>query len=254
MSDPIVYDLEEALSGLPTEAGETPTPTPEPAPTPAPQADDPRLEAMREALRISESARQELAARVNSGQPAPQTPQPKWFSREEIAEMLNSDDPNMRMQAVEISQQQAIAQAARHFETRLGALTTSAVDTAKAEAKRLYPVEFELFGDQIQSFADQLPDKAALGNVQGWGHIVRFVRGDDSNIERLAEARAAQKAREAQRDIVPNSFVPTRTGAGGGFVLDDATRDIARTLVDAGIYKSVDEYVKDMKGFSNLSL
>lgn len=255
MSDPIVYDLEGALSALdsgtePASESSTTEGAASAVATPA-SSDDPRLEAMREALRISEGARQDLMTRM--GQTAQAQPeQPKWFSPAEIRDMLNSDDPDTRYQAVVISQNQALAQAAGHFEQRLGMLTAGTLDAAKAEAKRLYPVEFELFGDQIEQYASNLPDKSQLANTQGWGHIVRFVRGDDSNFERLSEARAARKAREVQTTNVPNSFTPTR-GASQGFVLDDATREIARTLVDAGIYKSIDDYAKDMRGLNNLS-
>ena len=259
MSDPIVYDLEGALSALdsgaePAQEDGSPNAPNSGAEGAKPATEDPRLEAMREALRISEGARRDLMDRMGQPQPAQAQPnQPKWFSHEEIREMLNSEDPDVRYQAVQISQNQAIAQAAGHFEQRLGMLTAGTFDAAKAEAKRLFPVEFELFGDQIEAYANGLPDKTQLANTQGWGHIVRFVRGDDSNFEKLAEARAARRARETQQDTVPNTFTPTRS-APQGLVVDEATREIARNLVEAGIYKSVDDYVKDMRGFTNLSL
>ncbi len=254
MSDPIMYDMEDALSAMDSvEPSGDPKPA-EGAPAAAPQ-DDPRIEAMREALRISEGARADLMARI--GQPQVTQPAqpsgPRWFSREEIREMLNSEDPDVRFQAVEISQNQAIAQAAQHFEHRLGTLTNGTFDAAKAEAKRLFPIEFELFGDQIEAYANNLPDKSQLSNTTGWSHIVRFVRGEDANFDKLADARASRKARETQQNTTPNTFTPTRS-APSNFVLDDATREIALNLVNAGIYKSVDEYVKDMKGLTNLAM
>lgn len=251
MSDPIMFNLEEAL-GAPDEVTPAATPEVTPAVTPAvaEASADPRIEAMREALRISESARMDLINRAG-GNTAPQQQAIKWFSRDELREMLNSDDPDVRMQAVEISQNQGIAAAAQHFESRLGPLATSAHESAKDAARRKYPLEFELFGDQIEQFANQLPDKNPLSTVQGWDHLVRFVKGDDKNTEKLVEARMAARARERESLNVPGGFTPTRAGAGNNFVIDDTTRAVAQNMIDAGIYKNMDEYVRDMKGFTN---
>jgi len=250
MSDPIAFDLEEALS-----AQDEPTPQPKAEElTPPAKVEDPtdaRIEAMREALRISESARMDLLNRAG-GNSAPQPQQTvKWFSRDELREMLNSEDPEVRMQAVEISQNQGIAAAAQHFEARLGPLANSAHESAKDAARRKYPLEFELFGDQIEQFANQLPDKNPLSTVQGWDHLVRFVKGDDKNTEKLVEARMAARAREREALNVPGGFTPTRPNAGNSFVIDDTTRAVAQNMIDAGIYKNIDEYVRDMKGFTN---
>ena len=249
MSNPVVFDLEEALSapeGGEQAAGDTPAKPEAQAP------DTSREDALKEALRISESARQEMAARMAPQSQQPQQQAPPQVTREQLTEMLNSEDPAVRLQAIEINTQQTLAAAASHFENRLAPLTDSGVHSAKNIARSQFPVEFELFGDQIEELAKNVPNRAALTQPEGWAHIVRYVRGDASNAMKYAEHSIAQRAREQQMQNVGPSFTPTpNSGQGQHFQLDAATKEIAQTLIDAGVYKDMNEYARDMKAFNN---
>lgn len=249
MSDPtqLSFDLEEMLEEVPE------VPTPEPV-APAP-SEDARSVALQEALKISERARLELLDRMAAPREQPQPVQP-GYTRERLAELLSSDDPNERLFAVETMQQQAIAQIAPAFTSRIEQLTHNNIASAKSDAERRFPAEFELFRDQIEGFQNQLPDKSALTNAAGWDSLITYVRGQSQNFDRLVEHRAAASnngaiARSAQKSVVGQSFRPTGGGVvGGGETLDQDSRDIARNLIAAGIYKNEAEYIKDMRAFN----
>lgn len=259
MSNPVVYDMEEALSAL--DAGAEPTPASEPAApsggaeaTPAPSPADSRVDALKEALRISEQARADMLRMGNGGaqQQVQQVQQPKWYSREEIGQLLNSENPEERLAAVEISTQQALAQAAQHLDARLAPLTSGGVGAAKAQVQAKYADEFALFGPQIEDLARNVPNQAALTTAEGWEHIIRYVRGDSENGQKLYEHRAQSRARQEQVENLGANFAPTPNGRQGqNFAMDDTTKQVAQNLIDAGIYKNMAEYVKDMKTFNN---
>ena len=60
------------------------------------------------------------------------------------------------------------------------------------------------------------------------------------------------KSRTSEVEVVGPSFTPTpNSGQGQHFQLDAATKEIAQTLIDAGVYKDMNEYARDMKAFNN---
>jgi hypothetical protein len=164
---------------------------------------------LKEALRISEEARQntqrqfDLAIRA----PAPAAPPPPApeveYTEEQLAEM-HSTDP---IKFTTYLTQRAIRQAERNLEARLGPLFQGTANATEATARTKYATEFKLFGDQIESIISQLPGgKAQMANPQAWDDLIALVRGRPGNFEKVMQhnsdaALAAQlaSAQEAER-------------------------------------------------------
>ena len=241
----------EQLGPPPDEAAEKKTEVP----AAVVAAPDPQLEAYKEALRISESAR--LAAQAQAPTPVVVQTQrqeaPKWFSDDELKEMLNSDDANQRFQAVQLSNRQAIAQVANHYEQNMAHLQNSIVSAAESAARSKYPTEFALFGDQINNYLSQPGFRPQLTSILNWDKFIAVVRGEEGNLEKLIDARAgarqqaaaqtATTARAAQQAAAGVQFQPANGNGSPAFVVDDITRRIAADLN----YPSVEAYLKDMK-------
>lgn len=196
-------------------------------------------EALQRAMQISEAGR---VAAMRSAQErpieSPPIPQVKEYTREEIVEMMQSDDANVRVQAIDIMNTQAIRKAEAQVTARFGQLVDSSISSAEIEARRMYGKEFELFGDQIADFARQLPDKSQLSNVNGWRNMVSYIRGLDGNIQKYAQAitqapdssRNAESARAMESLSTGFSPAPVRNPSPSAkpIVVDDFTREIAK--------------------------
>lgn len=213
------------------------------------------LEANKRALQISEDARVNGRREPqNNAPPAP--PQPQRMSREQIQELM-AQDP---VEAMEIMTRYAREDAEAHIERRLQGLQQGTLSAAEHQARQKFGVEFELFGDDIKKFVDSLPDKSALNSQQGWEDVVAYVRGRNGNIQRYidrvtskpdaaAEARRTQEANSGMT-FTGRTPAPVSNGNGGpgsAIELDDVQRQIAKEFVDAGIFKSADEYARSLR-------
>lgn len=149
-----------------------------------------------EALKISERARTDMAkfadrpVNVHATPVAPADPGPKTYTEDEINEMFR-DNPAKAIQTIWNA---ADALVERRVEQRIAPIRNSAVSAAEATARREYALEFELFGDQIKEMYNNTPDKMIFSNPQAWTDMVRFIRGDSANIDKLVEARQAKAA------------------------------------------------------------
>lgn len=195
---------------------------------------------LQQAFQLSESARVALM-RQQVPAPAAPSPQPqvKVFSREEINELMASDDPAERAQAVDIITTQAINAAKAEYSQHMGQLSSSLVQTAMNNAQYAYPDEFALFGDQIQALVDQMPDKSQLSSPTAWKQLVAYVRGQDGNVQRYAQ-HIATKSGQPQQFGAPQlqlhqggfSPAPVRAPKPNtkSVVVDEMTREIARVF------------------------
>lgn len=266
MSYPVSMSMEELEATVSPEPATPATPAVPVEPVAEPQpASGQNVDSLREALRISEEARMQLAQRFSAPQQdfqpqQPQVQQPKVYSRQELFDMMQSDDPAVRWQAMEINTNQTIAQAAQHFENRLAPITNGTVSSARAQAEAAYNREFSLFKKEIDELVHNLPDKSSLTTKAGWDNLIAFVRGQPGNIDKYVEdittqrANAAKEAaRTAAAQNTPWSPAPTRGSVGGSDgsapVVDDVTRQIAFGLG----YASVDAYLKDVHNYEKRS-
>jgi len=226
--------------------------TPATPATPTPPATGmPQTDALREALRISEEARLDLASRLNQQQNQQQQQQQpqhqeQWYTREQIAQLINSEDPNERLMGMEIHTNQALRLASNHLEQRLAPLTQNNLFLAQNSAEQRYPLEFSLYKDQIASLVNQVPDKSQLTTASGWDNLIAYVRGLPGNIDKYVSAvnqRQAEDARKQQQAQLPFAPTPTLPAQSGNsqMVVDDVTKSIARGLG----YDSVEAYLKD---------
>lgn len=205
------------------------------------------MEATERALQISEQAR--LANRGQQ-QDQQQHEQPQQLSREQIQELFQTDP----VAAMEYVTEQARIVAEANIGQRLGALQQGTVSAAEAEARRMFPLEFELFGNDIAQFANALPDKSVLTTGQGWKDVVAYIRGREGNLDRYIERKTkavdpAAVARDAQAAAAGANFSSATRNAmpaepSGGGQLDAVQMQIAQEFVNSGVFKTVDEYVK----------
>lgn len=183
-------------------------------------------EALQKALLLSEQGRMmALQSRQETAPAAP--PAQQEVPREKLAEMLASEDPHERLQAVEIMNQQAMARLAAQAQARFEQLTHSSIVAAEQEARRLYPTEFELFGNQIYDAISRLPDKSQLASLDSWRNLIAWVRGQDTNFSRYLEA----KAKEAQAASAGFTAKPMQSATVEKEVEpDEVTKEIAKVF------------------------
>jgi hypothetical protein len=206
---------------------------PEDKPDPSKELNE-KLERTMEALRISEAAR--LASANNAPAPvAPVEPDPpKQYTREELAELLQSDPTA----ALEYVHQQAVQTVTRNFESRIAPVTSSAVASVEREARQRFATEFELFGDDIKKELDQIQDPSVMTNPQAWEQLVSYVRGKSGNFEKYIDREITKRAggaREAEAASAGFSATASaRSGnagnSGGNYGLDATQREIADKL------------------------
>mgnify|MGYP001602180388 CR=1 FL=1 len=110
---------------------------------------------------------------------------PKELTREELAEIY-AEDP---LKAIEVMNDQAIRRAEQHLAVRLGSIEQGTISAAEAQARAKYPDEFELFGDDLIKFKNQMPNQGIFASTKGWEDMISYIRGQDGNIEKLIAKR-----------------------------------------------------------------
>jgi len=200
--------------------------------------------AYKEALRISEEARQRVEKQLettNTPASAPRAPDPiAEMTDEQLEALIEEKGVAAGVRAI---QAQTFRLADQHLERRLGAIVSSGASTAENAARAKYPMEFELFGDQIMDQIAKTPDKSVLGNPEVWANLIGWVRGKDGNLDTYIERRsagaseaAATTARAAQvanaGAHVPSGGAPPKVVAGSDedYGLDKTEMEIASTL------------------------
>lgn len=244
MANPIIMDIEE-LSALDDAKPEVETPPPAPASTPVAPAQDATVDAYRKALEISEAARLDMMRQQQTQQQQAQPQGQKWYTDEELVEMMQSDDPRMRLAAARIESQQQLARGAQVFEQRLSSLSNSMHTSAEASARQKYSREFELFGSQIKEFASRT-DPGLLTSAATWDNLIAYVRGLPGNFEALVRAHttvAPEVARGLEGINAGASFTTPPAPSPSSAATDPVTREIALGLG----YPNVEAYLKDMR-------
>jgi hypothetical protein len=209
----------------------------------------PEASAFEQALRISEEARiraeQRLTSQPAVPAPAPSAPAPdalEMLTDEQIQKIIDEKGPLAAMRAV---QAQTFKLAERHLNTRLDGLNAAGTVSAQRAAETKYPVEFELFGDEIKKIVADAPDKSQLANATNWDSIIAYVRGKEGNIQKYVTKLAGEagkdkekEARERERGSagahmtsgaapISGGIAP---GADGSYGLDAVQREIADKL------------------------
>lgn len=153
--------------------------------------------------RLAAAEREAFRAAAESGRQAPPPPpreeEPKELTREELAQMYQEDP----LAAIEAMQNQAFRKAEKHLNVRLGQLESGTISAAESWARDTYKEEFELFGNQIKQFVDNLPNKSVFTSKQGWKDAIAYIRGQDDNMAKLIDhkssgGRTSKTAREEQ--------------------------------------------------------
>jgi hypothetical protein len=241
-------------SNQPTEpSSQTPTVPAAPA-TPAAPTGGQTTDALMQALQLSEQSRINLLQQMHTQQTqATQQQAPKWYTDAELAEMIQHEDPNIRLQAMQIHTQQQIAQAESRYAARINELTSSVGSAAEMRARQRYGDEFGLFGAQIADLA-QRTGASQLTSDAAWDNLVAYVRGQPGNIDKLMEhtwTKRMQNARDQQIASVGFSVsAPAQVPNGSQPVIDEVTREIAMNLG----YTNVADYIKDMNLASKFAL
>lgn len=200
------------------------------------------VDTMAQSLRMSETERQALRARIDST-PVPQAveEEPVW-DREKLREMYEQDP----IAAMEAMGNHLSDNLNRHFETRLQPLANGTVIAAEQAAKQRYETEFSMFGDQIEQFKKGLPDRSVLASSQGWDDMISYIRGRPENFDRMIVARSGPQKQAARQEQVQNTgFSAAPAGSAipvAGGDLDVTTQKIAQSFIDQGIFKDMNEY------------
>lgn len=228
-----IDEMENAI----TQAKEPDPPAAPAAPAPAPVVQDDTP--YKEALRISEEARQRAEAALSAAsnaRSAPQNAQPISFSDEDLAKLVEEKGAVAALRAV---QAQTLQLMNDHAENKLSTLHASGLLLAEQNARARFPVEFELFGDEIKQMVQSATDKSVLNDVNNWDSMLSYIRGKnvDKYIEHITKKKseeAANAARAGQAALAGASISPASGGvdAGGdGFYgLDTTQREIADKL------------------------
>lgn len=217
-----------------------------------------QIAALQDSVRLSEVARlatqasADVAARPAAPAPVVEPEKETVYTREQLAEMMQADP----VATVALITDNAIKQAAKHFETRLGGITTGAVSSAEAIARSEYKTEFELFGKEIGEFKNGLRDPSVLSTQQGWDDMISYIRGKKGNLEKYidhktkgsaeAVATAARASQAADTGFSPSPTTEPLPKT-GTVVLDATAKEIAKNFIDAGVFKDEAEYAKWMQ-------
>lgn len=165
-----------------------------------------KVNALENALKLSETARLEAQQAALSGQPAPIPPEETPLSEDELSQLMQTD----AVAAVRYMQERAIKEAEKHLERRLAGLSTGGISAAQAQAKAKYPVEFQIFEQEISAAIGQLnaQGREMLANPANWDQLVGYIRGQPGNFERYIEHHnktAAESAAAAAREAAVKS-------------------------------------------------
>lgn len=210
----------------------------------------PREKALEEALRISEDARKRMESQLTAPAPAaptaePKPEAPKELTKEELSELFSKDP----LQAVDYMTARAAHTAEVNLGKRLAPLLSGTASSAESQARQKYPAEFELFGDQIQTFVSNHPDKSAFSNPANWDDLISWMRGRPGNFEKLQEhhskksqekaAADAQALQAASAGATVRSDIRTPAPVGQR-PLDQTEQEIVKELANSGILTSND--------------
>lgn len=209
-------------------------------------AEDPKVSALREALRLSEESRQRLETSLSSGRetPPPPPPEEKELTKEELAE-LHSKDP---LAAIEYLQAKAIKTVEENLSRRLSPLMTGNTSTLEEQMRTKYPDEFKVFGDQIIEFVRKSPDKTTFSAAQNWEDLIAWTRGknykklvtyqaEQANLKATEDAQALERA-NAGTHVRSTSRTPPPPPSAGAF--DDTTKQIIKELAASGVLNADD--------------
>lgn len=196
--------------------------------------DDPRIEALKEALRISEESRLRQASLAAPVAPVPEPP--KKLSREELNE-LYAKDP---IAAIAMMQEEALRTVTENVEKRLLPLVAGGASSAEAAARARHPEAFELFGAEMKTYVDKLPDKSVMNRAEAWDDLVSYFQGQPANLEKIV-AKRLEKAKTTPN--LDDARERERASAGGHTRseirapaptsktnLDETEREIARAM------------------------
>lgn len=211
---------------------------------------------MKDALRISESARQAAEAAREASSAARSTPAPvvqeePEMTREQLKELYDNDP----LAAIEKMQEISMKNAERHLASRLAPLEGGVTQAAENWARQEFATEFELFGKEISDFVAQMPNKAVFSTKKGWEDMVAYIRGRQGNLEKYIDhkqngrGKSPSDARSEQINDAgfqgsgdtPRISIP-KSAAG----LDETQKKIAQRMIDDGLIKNMDEYVRFM--------
>lgn len=210
-------------------------------------ADDPKVSALKEALRLSEESRTRLERSLaeRPTQPvaaAPIEPTEKPLTKEELAELFGKDP----VAAIEYMQTKSVKTVEDNLVKRLQPLVAGNASTLEEQMRQKYPDEFKVFGDQIRDFVSKA-DKATFANAQNWEDMISWMRGKNfdkmvAHRDEQARAKAAVDAHAAQAasagtHVGSSIRSPAPTG-GGSF--DDTTKAIIKELAACGVLDQKD--------------
>lgn len=208
-------------------------------------AEDPKVAALREALRLSEESRGRLEQSLTSREPPPPAPvQEKELTEEELAE-LHSKNP---IAAIQYMQARAIKAVEDNLARRLTPLVSGNASTLEEQMRQKYPDEFKVLGDQILDFVKKSPDKSTFSVAQNWEDLIAWTRGRNfdklvdyrtqkANLKATEDAQAAQAA-AAGTHVASSVRTPPPARTTGAF--DDTTRAIIKELAASGVLDAKD--------------
>lgn len=199
------------------------------------------VQQLRNTHKINTEVMQRLAARVEKpvevvvndrrgGPPVASEQQEPTLTEEELNELFR-ENPAKAFQYVTDRNNKMLGAA---LESRLAPLGNSAVAAAEAEARRQWPLEFEIFKDEIERAKGRV-DPSVFANPESWRQMISMVRGDNimkfiTETQKRAGVKSVEdQAREAQASGA--GFVPRSREAplpsGGSSQLDDLQRKVA---------------------------
>lgn len=208
--------------------------------------EDPKVSALREALRLSEESRQRLETSLSSGRETPPPPAPveKELTDEELAE-LHGKNP---IAAIQYMQARAAKTVEENLSRRLTPLMSGNASTLEEQMKAKYPDEFKVFGDQIIDFVRKSPDKSTFSAAQNWEDLIAWTVGknykklvtyqaEKANLKATEDAQALERA-NAGTHVRSTGRTPAPQSSSGAF--DDTTKAIIKELAASGVLNADD--------------
>lgn len=204
--------------------------------------EDPKVVALREALRLSEESRQRTERALAEGRtatpPPPAPVQEKELTKEELSELYKNDP----LAAIEYMQAKAVRTVEQNVTQRLQPLMHGNASTLEEQMKAKYPDEFAVFGDQIKDFVSKA-DKSTFSVAGNWEDMINWMRG--RNFDKLVEHKAekkrvkdtadAQAAQVAAAGTHVGSTVRAAAPVSSTGAFDDTTKAIIKELTASGI-------------------
>lgn len=207
---------------------------------------------LKEALRISEEARQQaegrgaqLEARMAamevvqpSQMPSPTPPEsPVELTDEQLRELYDKDP----LAAIQAINERATTRLEKNLAARIDPLSRTSADVAEQGARERYATEFELFGDQIAAQLKMIPDRSVMSAPRAWDDLIAYIRGKPENFTTLTKQAATKTAAEAEAqaqaaaDAAAGASVTAAThraptDAPQAGQMDDTKKEIAKTL------------------------